>query len=355
MDKINTHGRCVYTSPSGLCPGTAPLHPKEHYLPAGLGNFKNDVRLRDYICEECQRRFSKPEEVFLRNSTEGFFRSILGVRGRRSHKGKNIFLEPTLGLPPLTVKGVHPALQRELLWQMSSETEAFLLPQLVFSKPGGSLQHLAIRSGLIAQDLARWGEEWKSWQVVACIAGDAVDAELQSALGPLLETMKDVPMEVEPGQQLEGRMDAPISLPYVQAIAKIAFHFVLAKFHFSGFESGFDDLKRFIYHGTGTPPARIVDDILLPELVPEEARFRQWNHILTAEFNRNEFLGRMQFFAGPRLKPFTWRVDLGSNPSRILEEQGMGFRYTYFDQPDSSGYVGEVVEMQQGPRLMPKP
>jgi hypothetical protein len=161
-------------------------------------------------------------------------------------------------------------------------------------------------------------------------------------------------MGVEPGQELEGRMGASISLPYVQAIAKIAFHFVLAKFHFSGFEPEFDHLKRFIYHGAGTPPARIVDDVLLPELVPEEARLLQWNHILTAEFNQDGFFARMQFFAGPRLKPFTWRVYLGPNPSRILAEQGMGFRYTYFDRPDGSGYLGAVVETKQGPKLMAK-
>jgi hypothetical protein len=354
MDKVNPHGRCVYTSPPGLCPGTAALHPKEHYLPAGFGNFKEDPRLKDYICYDCQRRFSQSEEVFLRNSTEAFFRRILGFQGRRSHAGKNIFVEPTLGLPPLTVKGVHPSLQHELLWQPTSSDEAFLMAQVVFRKPDGTLQHLPIRPGLIARDIARWGEEWKSWQLVACISGDAVEEELQCVLGPALATMKDAPMGVVPGAQLEGRMDAPITLPYLQAMAKVAFHFVLAKFHFSGFEPEFDELKRFIYHGTGTPPTRIVDDVIMPELVPEEARLRQWNHILTAEFNRDGFFARMQFFAGPRLKPITWRVHLGANPSRILAEQGMGFRYPYFDEPDSSGYVGEVIEMKQGPKTMAK-
>ncbi len=87
MDKINTLERCVYTSPAGLCPGTAPLHPKEHYLPAGLGNFKSDIRLKNFICYDCQKRFSKFEEVFLRNGSEAFFRNILGVSGRKSLQG----------------------------------------------------------------------------------------------------------------------------------------------------------------------------------------------------------------------------------------------------------------------------
>jgi hypothetical protein len=134
MERTNNSTRCVYTMPSGLCQGQSPLHPKEHYLPAGFGNFKDDVRLKNFICYECQNRFSKFETVFLQNSTEAFFRNILGFSGRKSHKGKNIFVDPTFGLPPVTVKGLHPAFQQELLWHMTSPNEAFLIHQLVFKK-----------------------------------------------------------------------------------------------------------------------------------------------------------------------------------------------------------------------------
>jgi hypothetical protein len=322
MDRLSSLGRCIYTSPEGLCPGTSPLHPKEHYLPAGLGNFKDDVRLKDFICDDCQKRFSQYEEVFLRNGTEAFFRSILGIRGRKSHDGKNIFIEPTLGLPPLTVKGAaQPIFDHELLWHVSSETQAYLIHQLVFRKPDGSLAHVPIRDGRIASDLARFGDDWKQWQLLTCIAGDAQEHELQSVLGPALASMKDAPMDILVGQEVEAEMRAQITLPYVQAIAKIGFHFVLAHFHFTGIEPEFDDLKRFIYRGEGEPRARIVEDIILPQLIPEEARFRQWSHVLTAEFNQDGFFARMQFFAGPRLKPFVWRVNLGPRPSRILQSR----------------------------------
>jgi hypothetical protein len=154
MDKTNSQNRCVYTSPGGLCPGTSPLHPKEHYLPAGLGNFKDDVRLRDFICYDCQRRFSKIEEVFLRNSGEAFFRQILGIKGRKGHKSKNIFVEPTQGLSPLTVKGVYPGMPHELLWEMQSEGQASLLDQLAFKKADGTTQHIPIRGGKLLADFS---------------------------------------------------------------------------------------------------------------------------------------------------------------------------------------------------------
>jgi hypothetical protein len=355
VEKTNSHDRCIYTVPGDLCSGTSPLHPKEHYLPAGLGNFKDDVRLKNFICYDCQRRFSKFEEVFLRNSGEAFLRKIVGVQGRKGHKSKNIFVEPTQGLSPLTVKGLYPAMPHELLWEMTSEGQGSLLDQLVFKKVDGTLEHIPIREGKVAQDLARFGDEWESWQLVACIAKDQHESELQAVLGPALEGMPTIPVGDSPESvELEGEAKARITLPYAQAISKIAFHFVLAHFHFTGFEPEFHDLKRFIYAGTGTNPARIVEDVLLPQLVPEQARLRNWSHVVSAEFNRDGFFSRMQFFAGPRLKPFVWRVELGTNPSRVLQELAVGVRFYYYDQPDSSGYSGAIEKLKLGPKMLAK-
>ncbi len=250
-----------------------------------------------------------------------------------------------MACPPLTVKGVHPTLRHELLWEVTSQDHAFLMHQLVFQKSDGALVHIPIRRGKLTQDLAGHDESWKRWQLLACIAGAADEPELQGALGSALSQMKDAPMDVPEHEELEGKMRAQITLPYVQAISKIAFHFVLARFHFTGFEEEFDDLKRFIYSGTGQNRARIAEEPLLPELVPEEVRLLHWTHILTAEFDPTIFIARMQFFAGPRLKPFTWRVDLGKNPSRVLRELAQGFRFFYYDQPDASGYSGEVKQL----------
>jgi hypothetical protein len=86
---------CVYTTPAGLCDGKAPLSPNEHYLPRALGNFQGDERLVDRICNNCQRVCSRLEDVFAHNSPEAFFREMVGRVGRKNHKGKNIFYEPT--------------------------------------------------------------------------------------------------------------------------------------------------------------------------------------------------------------------------------------------------------------------
>ncbi len=138
----------------------------------------------------------------------------------------------------------------------------------MFRKADGTLEHVPIRDGLLARDLARFGEQWKTWQLIACIAGAASEVELHTVLVAALVGMKDVAEEVQPGHEIEGEMRAQITLPYVQAICKIAFHSVLARFHFTGFEPEFDTLKRYIYSGVGTQRALIANEPLLPQLLP---------------------------------------------------------------------------------------
>ncbi len=254
----------------------------------------------------------------------------------------------------MTVKGLHPSLPYEVLWHPLSQDNAYPMNQLIFRKSDSSLVHVPIRDGSIKTDLERFGTEWRHWQLLTCISGDAQEAELQKVLGSTLAALKDAPIEPPVGGEFAGRMDAIISLPYLQAISKIAMHFVLARFDVSGFEEEFDEVKRFIYSGVGTPPAKIVEDIILPELIPEEARMRQWCHVLTAERNQDGFYSRSQFFVGPRLKPFVWRVYLGTDSANANSPEAKGFRFCYFDAADASGYVGEVIEMGLGPKMLAK-
>jgi hypothetical protein len=79
--------------------------------------------------------------------------------------------------------------------------------------------------------------------------------------------------------------------------------------------------------------ARIVEEILLPQLAPKEARLRQWSHILTAEFNSQGFFSRMQFFAGPRLRPFVWQVDLGPNLPEYCQKWLWGCAFSIMSNP----------------------
>jgi hypothetical protein len=227
--------------------------------------------------------------------------------------------------------------------------------QIVFEKEDGSPELVPIRRGKLLHDLSRFDEEWRRWKIAGCISGDDEKEELQAIFGSEMNAMQDIPLEPQGGAEPTVRMHVEISLPYLQAVSKIAFHFVLAQFHFTGFEPEFNEIKHFVYHGTGESRLRTVDGPLLPQMVPKEARLRQWSHILTAEFNRERFISRIQFFAGPRQKPPILQVDLGRSPSRIVEEMSKGSRFFYYQQRDASGYDGAIEQLMIGPKIYPKP
>jgi len=62
--------------------------------------------------------------------------------------------------------------------------------------------------------------------------------------------------------EVQGEMRAWLSLPYYRAVAKIAFHFVLAHSPFTGLEQQVDGIKRFIF--TGRDHERFVQTWMSP-------------------------------------------------------------------------------------------
>jgi len=342
-------GPCVYTTPKGLCNGTFPLHPKEHYLPAGLGNFKHDIRLRNYICTNCQQNFSSLEDVFLHNSPEAFFRFVTGKKGRKSHRKKDIFYEPTAGMAPITVKGLLPGQSIPVLFQMTGIAESMQMKQVVFKDRNGDFHHLPYRPGHLARSFSGFMKDRKREDlemVMFYCDGDEEENEIRSACGEFIKGKIGEPI-MPVGGAIEGEMRAAITIPYLRAVAKIAFHFVLAHFHFTGFEPQFDGVKRFIY--TGENHERFVQSIQEPfvlALQNPRAFLKKWCHLLSAQYDYNTMEARMQFFVGPVVKPVVWKVMLGPSPARVVGTYSKAFAYCYHDTPDKGGYAGEMTELQ---------
>jgi hypothetical protein len=245
---------CIYTSPEGLCDGTSPLSKREHYLPRGLGNFRDDPRLVAKICDGCQARFAKLEDIFLHNSPEAFFREMVGHLGRKHHRKKNIFYEPTMGISPLTIVGKHPNEEFEILWEPVGEGRCSPLKQIVVVGAEGSLR-LPFRPGVwTIETIQRLMRKSKIGQIrdAMFVSNDPSETdEVQRLCAELVPagSDRDVPLPPE-GAQMEGQMLAMVSSEYLRAIAKIGFHFFLQYFpRFTGFEREFDAIKRFIYQG----------------------------------------------------------------------------------------------------------
>lgn len=351
--KTGEGGRCIYTQPFGLCDGTKPLHPKEHYLPAGLGNFRNDVRLRNYICTRCQKDLGSLEEVFMHHGPEAFFRHIIGVSGRRRPRKKNIFYQRTAGMPPLTVIAQQPGEDHTVLWQIDSISKGHQMKQLVFRDEQNTDIHLAFIPGRLAQDFERFRKEHKGkpLRLIATVYDAANPAEWQEielVCSDFLKGTRSEPMIPEGGENIEAEMRAAISVPYLRAIAKIAFHFVLAHFPFTGLEPQFDSIKRFIFSGDNYERfVRPMQEPFVEQLRDPRAVASRWCHLLSAQYDYDSVEARMQFFAGPKVQPLVWQVMLGPSPSRVVGTCGKAFTYYYFDVPDREGYVGAMTPLQR--------
>lgn len=341
---------CVYTTPGGLCDGKAPLSKNEHYLPRALGSFMNNEPLVDRICDSCQKVCRDLEDVFAHNSSEAFFREMVGRVGRKKHKAKNIFYEPTHGIPPLAVLGKHPGHDFEILWELvpdpanpGSRTCA-PLSQLVFiSKGGGNVLRLPFRLGKwtpervrkIAKSQGVTGE-----QIVAIANSEEEFAQMKTLTDALAPEGKE--RDVAPlvaGIEMVGEMKAPISEPYLRAVAKVAFHYFLKYFpSFTGLEPELDEVKRYIYEGKANRKiVQPVDEPFLRDLQQKGARLNKWCHLLSAESKESGIEARMQFFAGPEVNPIVWSVVLTEKPSKHV--QATGHVFVYFDEP-KDGYHG---------------
>jgi len=345
---------CIYTSPAGLCPGIASLSKKEHYLPRGFGNFKHDDRLASKICNDCQVRFSKLEDLLLHNSPEAFFREMVGQVGRKKHRKKNIFYDPTQGISPLTVIGKHPDEDVEILWEPIGEGQCRPLNQIILAGTDGTLR-IPYRPGALTIDKIEQQLEkenvGKLQHALFVSSEPAITAELDALCKALVPagSDKDLPLPKE-GVEMQGEMKAPVSAGYLRAIAKIGFHFLLQYLpRFTGFEAEFDGIKRFIYSGEADKERVMpIRDQFVVNL--RRGTLKEWAHLLTAQADEHGIEARMQFFAGPPVQPLIWRVDLGANPSRLIYREAVGQAFIYY-RTRKGDYHGERSEMLGvGPR-----
>lgn len=325
---------------------------KERTLPTrALGNFKNNEPLVNRICDDCQKVFRNLEDVFAHNSPEAFFREMVGRVGRKDHKGKNIFYEPTFGIPPLAMLGQYPGHDFEILWELipdpanPSVRKCAPMSQLVFiSKDGGKAYCLPFLPGKWTAEKIRTilkAQGVTGEQIIAVANTDEEFAEMKALTDVLAPDGKeqDAPAALVAGVEVQGVMYAPISKVYLRAIAKVGFHYFLKYFsHFTGFEPDFDDIKQYIYEGKGARKfVQPVDKPFLRDL-QEGAQLKRWAHLLSAESTSTGIEARIQFFAGPEVAPIVWSIVFSEKASKHI--QVMGHCFVYFDK-QKDGYDGQ--------------
>src|SRR5262249_15720299 len=153
------------------------------------------------------------EEVFMHHGPEAFFRHMIGVKGRKKHRRKNIFYERTAGMAPLTVIAKQPGEDFSVLWEMDGISEGRQMNQLVFKDAENSDIHLIYRPGQLARDFERFRGEHrgKEMRLITYVYDHTVPAEeqeIEQVCVDFLKGTRSEPTIPEGGQNIEAEMRA---------------------------------------------------------------------------------------------------------------------------------------------------
>lgn len=346
MPVSSQHFMCIYSTPEGLCPGGGKPS-LEHHLPAGAGEFRDYVPLLNRVCHVCNARFGGLDDVVLRNSPEAVRRKQLGVDGRASHSKENILLRPHFGLPPARLLGPQPRSGINVLWDPTSTAGAQELRQLVFQKPSSETVPIPLPLTVVDQaGLEELMDRYRidrSWPLILFIGSDEADNKFIQTLcqGLIGERQVEFKTGADVGDRIDVDIGVVVSPMYFRGLVKIAFHYFLVAFpNLSGREPEFDDVKRFVFDGTGSHETFV--SLYHPAQFPIVNRT---GHLLAAVAEEARAFVRMQLFAVPGVPSHVVQVELSR---RSLSGRATGVvarAFLYFSEKQGK-YDGEMVSVR---------
>ncbi len=318
QSKILMPPTCIYPGPH------SETFSPEHYLPIALGRFEGMEPLQNRICTGCNNELGRRVETqFLRAGPTGFFRWMIGIRGRDGLP-PSPFHRAAAGADPMYIVGRAPDWPFELLWEAEPGTENVCpLRQIIFHHPLigyraiGVLERFRERPDDFRDHLREQGLENATPIHVFATEDEA------AWMGTLLEGLGRQPpqewtrIDVQQ-QRIELVTTVTVTEAYFRAIAKIAFHYLLKMYpDLTGFEREFDDIKEFIWNGGN------VERFVVQRRDQFIANFRlgyrptNWMHVLASERARGRITVYSQFFVGPRSLPLPYEIKIGRDPARI--------------------------------------
>jgi hypothetical protein len=256
------------------------------------------------------------------------------------------------------------------MWEVGSNGEAKPQRQVVIIEPQGEVEHIRL-GGERGSFSSRVSEMLKQKQEMGFkmeqFFGDSdEDLHLIAALCSEIFGKRPVAFRTgEAGLVIRASSAFQLTPIYFRAIAKIGFHAFLHFYpHLTGFEAGFDAIKRFIYKGD--EPNRYV--FASSELLLNAEDLQAPAHAVACDWNQRSLEARIQLFAGlesrmqivagtaggpeitTRQGDLVWAVRLGPNPSRLVFEDRRGVVLSYFKQR-GAGFHGETAELRSGRAL----
>jgi hypothetical protein len=347
--------KCIY------CSETKEVS-KEHYLPEGLGRFKNFEALNDRICKDCNNTFGRAiEEQFCRGGEIGFMRYALGIKGKEHHNPVNPFMRGSAGMRAYDMKAKMFGGNQEVLFQLipGSRNDAEYLPHMRITTYEDEVHYIRIPPDMtdpaaLLGELKRRGIG-KFKEVYVHVPTS--ERERVDKLIAVLNVQKPGEWGESPMGESPVRIDAvtkyDVDDRFFRAVAKIGFHYLLKNFHYRGDEDMFADIRNFIMKGEGdvkkfvnaSKEKQIIEQVkwgMVPNLDC---------HIVTAETTPDSIFSRMQFFLGPDTAvPHVYTATLATPETALYSE--MGHIFCYYPEGPQDGFAGTMGKLDSGHRIM---
>jgi len=321
----------------------------EHYLPECLGKFKDFEALDDRICHDCNNRMGRElEDQFCHAGEIAFFRRVLGVKGKKSHKKKvNPFERGSSGVGRLEMKGKIPGQEQEVLLQPigdGGENVEYQAQLIVTTESDDDPQYILIPAEMT--DPAQLLDHLKSLGIETIKQARVIVPEsdreridhLLSGLKVTHAAWEDLPLTGS--TYTVTKID--VTSRYFRAIAKIAFHYLLNHLPFRGDEEMFAGIRRFIMEGGEISDFVVWRDKQVLEQIKAGFVPDTYCHIIIARATSKLLWCHLQFFLGPKSIPHVYSVRLADNDTKLEYSLFSGHQFCLYQKGPKDGFDGRI-------------
>ena len=337
---------------------------KAHILPGSLGKFKNQPTLLNKVCAECDTEIGKFEDQFTHNGLAALLRPLLGLS---LDKNRSPFRRRFAGHGPIEMETEYLGVE-DVLLEPDGIGDAKLppgmpLPQLHFIYANGKKKRIQIQpENLTSEDILKIINNKMPKQIIAYGLYDDEYNHIwnvcRKAGIPISDEIPIYPSTTESVLPIKAIGQFTYDQRYLQAIAKIAFHYYLGMnseycYH-NGLEDIFYPLCQFIRYGKGNPESFVthkkgyfVDDLRNGWRPPF------FGHLFVSELSNKNIIVKAQFFIGPDIDPPYYEVLLCENPFTIkIQPRKSGHNYAYIEPSKQKQYTGTIHQLGVNNRII---
>lgn len=294
------------------------------------------------------------DEQFCRGGEVGYFRTFLGITGKKSHKLKvDLFQRGAAGASELRMKGSIPGTDEEIRLQLvktmatDGTVEVDYMPQLIVTTEDGEVHHILLGNMTEPEQLQnRLGELKVGGLKQVNVIAPEIDLERIEKLTSFVPALQKENWERLPDKGVTyTKTEFEVDDRYFRAVAKIAFHYILKHFrHFRGDEPMFAGIRNFIMKGGNISDFVTWKDKQIIE-IQKGLTPNTWAHLIVARADENRVSCRLQFFLGPNCKPWVFTVAIARNESKLVYDITSAHSFVYYEGGPRNGKFGVMDPM----------